>query len=75
MAVVVRCDAIVRWWDLDMVARCKRREKHDGWHWDGLRFWDEHGLQKPGSIETGLPLPANGWYSGYDHVQGRYPGQ
>lgn len=52
-----RCEARIYWFDIDVSARCVRPEAHDGPHRDGIRWFDDNGLQVDGTRHVyGLPL-------------------
>jgi hypothetical protein len=59
-----RCRATVHWWDCDLTARCIRQGLHRGAHSDGIRLFDDNGLQVPHSPQHPA-TPAHGPTSGY----------
>lgn len=42
-----RCLRAVHWWDCDLDAHCILRAGHTAAHSDGIRWFDDHGLQVP----------------------------
>jgi hypothetical protein len=51
-SVRTRCMTVVFWFDINMSTRCVRIQQHEGLHRDGLRWFDDDGIQQPGETDV-----------------------
>lgn len=47
-----RCPTTVFWWDVQMTATCVRPAYHQGWHRDGVYWFDDEGNRRPSLEEV-----------------------
>lgn len=63
-APALTCGRLAYWFDVEMTTSCRRPQHHDGDHCDGLRWFDDHGFQRPGDPREGSTPQPRGFAAG-----------